>query len=76
MFAKTGTAEQASDPMGVNSTDTFIMLKSRDQWRSAEELQREVDALEKRQPSAHAHGEAEHAAESAEAPHQERGLAA
>lgn len=32
VFSKTGTAEMASDPMPPNVSDTFIMLKSRDQW--------------------------------------------
>lgn len=32
VFSKTGTAEMASDPMPPNVSDTFIMLKPRDQW--------------------------------------------
>jgi cobalt-zinc-cadmium resistance protein CzcA len=32
VFSKTGTAEMASDPMPPNLSDTFIMLKSREQW--------------------------------------------
>lgn len=32
VFSKTGTAEMASDPMPPNVSDTFIILKSRDQW--------------------------------------------
>ncbi|MBO4228114.1 efflux RND transporter permease subunit [Bradyrhizobium neotropicale] len=32
VFSKTGTAEIASDPMPPNASDTFIMLKPRDQW--------------------------------------------
>ncbi|MGN6369676.1 MAG: efflux RND transporter permease subunit [Phycisphaerae bacterium] len=32
IFSKTGTAELASDPMPQNATDTFVILKSRDQW--------------------------------------------
>jgi len=32
VFSKTGTAEMASDPMPPNASDTFVMLKSRDQW--------------------------------------------
>lgn len=31
-FSKTGTAEMASDPMPPNVSDTFVMLKPRDQW--------------------------------------------
>ncbi len=32
VFSKTGTAEIASDPMPPNASDTFIILKPRDQW--------------------------------------------
>jgi cobalt-zinc-cadmium resistance protein CzcA len=32
IFSKTGTAEMASDPMPPNISDTFIILKPRDQW--------------------------------------------
>jgi cobalt-zinc-cadmium resistance protein CzcA len=32
VFSKTGTAEMATDPMPPNATDTFVMLKSEDQW--------------------------------------------
>jgi heavy metal efflux system protein len=31
-FSRTGTSEIASDPMPPNATDTFVMLKPRDQW--------------------------------------------
>ncbi|PZR12926.1 MAG: CusA/CzcA family heavy metal efflux RND transporter [Azospirillum brasilense] len=31
-YSKTGTAEVASDPMPPNASDTFIILKPRDQW--------------------------------------------
>lgn len=31
-YSKTGTAEMASDPMPPNVSDTFIILKSKDQW--------------------------------------------
>lgn len=31
-FSRTGTAELASDPMPPNVSDTFVMLKPRDQW--------------------------------------------
>ena len=52
VFSKTGTAEMASDPMPPNASDTFVMLKSRDQWpdptapKSAL-VQRMEEALEK-----------------------------
>lgn len=32
VFSKTGTAEMAADPMPPNVSDTFIILKSRDEW--------------------------------------------
>lgn len=32
VFSKTGTAEMASDPMPPNVSDTFVMLKPKDQW--------------------------------------------
>ncbi|MBY0113958.1 MAG: CusA/CzcA family heavy metal efflux RND transporter [Phycisphaerales bacterium] len=40
VFSKTGTAELASDPMPPNVSDTFIILKDRNQWRTEAELQR------------------------------------
>ncbi|MBN4688727.1 efflux RND transporter permease subunit, partial [Escherichia coli] len=32
MFARSGTAEIASDPMPPNASDAYIMLKPQDQW--------------------------------------------
>ncbi len=32
VFSKTGTAEMAADPMPVNVSDTFIILKDKEQW--------------------------------------------
>ena len=32
VFARIGTSEVATDPMGVNVSDTYIMLKDREQW--------------------------------------------
>ena len=51
VFAKTGTAEMASDPMPPNVSDTFIILKSRQQWPNPDEpkgalIQRMEAALE------------------------------
>jgi cobalt-zinc-cadmium resistance protein CzcA len=37
VFAKTGTAEMASDPMPPNVSDTFVMLKPKDQWPNPDE---------------------------------------
>jgi len=52
VFARTGTAEIASDPMPPNISDGYIMLKPRDQWpdpsRSRESLRTAIEAeLEK-----------------------------
>ena len=35
IFARTGTAEIATDPMGPNISDTYVMLKPRKQWKKA-----------------------------------------
>lgn len=32
VFSRIGTSEVATDPMGVNVSDTYIMLKDRDSW--------------------------------------------
>ena len=37
VFSKTGTAEMASDPMPPNISDTFIILKPREQWPNPDE---------------------------------------
>ena len=34
IIARTGTDELGLDPMGLNETDTFLVLKPRDEWRS------------------------------------------
>ncbi|WP_311274623.1 CusA/CzcA family heavy metal efflux RND transporter [Methylobacterium sp. WCS2018Hpa-22] len=35
VFSKTGTAEVASDPMPPSSSDTFVILKSQEEWPDA-----------------------------------------
>ena len=35
VWSRIGTAEVANDPMGTELTDIFIMLKPREQWKSA-----------------------------------------
>jgi heavy metal efflux system protein len=35
VFSRIGTAEIASDPMGPNVSDTYVMLKPRETWRQA-----------------------------------------
>jgi heavy metal efflux system protein len=37
VFSKTGTAEMASDPMTPNVSDTFIILKPKDEWPNPHE---------------------------------------
>lgn len=36
VFSRIGTSEVATDPMGVNVSDTYIMLKSRDDWEKVD----------------------------------------
>ncbi|HEB60556.1 MAG TPA: CusA/CzcA family heavy metal efflux RND transporter [Phycisphaeraceae bacterium] len=48
IFARTGTAEVATDPMGPNVSDTYLMLTPREQWTRAstqEELAEEIEAF-------------------------------
>ncbi|PCI08183.1 CusA/CzcA family heavy metal efflux RND transporter [bacterium] len=48
IFARTGTAEVATDPMGPNVSDTYLMLYPREQWTRAntqEELAEEIEAF-------------------------------
>jgi cobalt-zinc-cadmium resistance protein CzcA len=48
VFARTGTAEVATDPMGPNVSDTYVMLKPRDEWKKAatqEELAEKMEAV-------------------------------
>lgn len=42
VYSKTGTAEVASDPMPPNVSDTFIILKPKDQWPNPKETKREL----------------------------------
>lgn len=47
MFSRSGTPEVASDPMPLSLTDSFIMLKERDQWRpgmTKEKIRQELEA--------------------------------
>ncbi|MBI2798691.1 MAG: efflux RND transporter permease subunit [Gammaproteobacteria bacterium] len=51
IVARAGADEIGLDPMGFNQTDTFLVLKSRDQWRMAskdalqDELRKVLDTL-------------------------------
>ncbi len=42
VFSKTGTAEMATDPMPPNVSDTFIILKPREQWPNPRDTKEEV----------------------------------
>ena len=42
VFSKTGTAEMASDPMPVNVSDGFVILKPRDEWPDASATKEDV----------------------------------
>ncbi len=42
IYSKTGTAEVASDPMPPNASDTFIILKPRDEWPAGVETKEDV----------------------------------
>ena len=37
VFSRTGTAEMASDPMPINISDTFVILKPRAEWPHPDE---------------------------------------
>ena len=47
VFARLGTAEIATDPMGVNLADTFIMLKPESEWPEMDGKRRDKDELRK-----------------------------
>jgi cobalt-zinc-cadmium resistance protein CzcA len=48
VYSKTGTAEVASDPMPPNASDSFIILKPREEWPDAslgkDELVEQIEA--------------------------------
>jgi cobalt-zinc-cadmium resistance protein CzcA len=47
VWSRTGTAELATDPMGLEQTDVFCTLKPREQWKSARNQSELVAAMEK-----------------------------
>jgi cobalt-zinc-cadmium resistance protein CzcA len=47
IFARTGTAEVATDPMGPNVSDTYLMLHPREQWTKAETQEELASAIDK-----------------------------
>jgi cobalt-zinc-cadmium resistance protein CzcA len=46
VFSKTGSGEMATDPMPPNVSDTFIILKPDNEWRSEGELDAAIATLE------------------------------
>lgn len=69
VYSKTGTAEMATDPMPPNVSDTFIIFKPREEWRSEAELDRliaeKTEEVEKlggghQEEDEHGHGGHEH----------------
>jgi len=62
VYSKTGTAEMATDPMPVNVSDTFIIFKPRDEWRSEAEMDRLIaDKTKEMEKLGGGHAEDEHA---------------
>lgn len=47
IYSKTGTAELAADPMPPNVSDTFIILKPQEQWRSESDMDKLIAEQEK-----------------------------
>lgn len=60
IFSKTGTAEMATDPMPPNVSDTFIIFKPEEQWRSEAELDRLIAEKTEEIEKMGAHGGDEH----------------
>jgi cobalt-zinc-cadmium resistance protein CzcA len=48
VVSKTGRAEIATDPMGVEISDVFVMLKPHDQWTTAEDREGLVAVIDER----------------------------
>ena len=48
VWSRTGTAEVATDPMGVEVTDVFVTLKDRKHWKKARTQERLVEQMEAR----------------------------
>ena len=73
VFSKTGTAEVATDPMPPNVSDTFIILKPQEQWRSDAELDRLIEEREHELEQLAVHAEADGHGEGDEHGHGEGG---
>lgn len=48
VWSRIGTAEVATDPMGIELTDIFISLKPREQWTKAETQEELVNLIQKK----------------------------
>lgn len=48
VFARTGTAEIATDPMGPNVSDTYLMLSPKKQWKKAKSQEELAELMEQR----------------------------
>lgn len=46
VFARTGAAEVATDPMGVNISDSYVMLKKRDEWPDNPEITNKQELMD------------------------------
>jgi cobalt-zinc-cadmium resistance protein CzcA len=47
VVCRTGRAEIAVDPMGVNMTDVYVMLKPREEWKTASHREGLIEVLDK-----------------------------
>ena len=45
VFARTGAAEVATDPMGVNISDSYVMLKDKDKWPKNEHIKNKQNLM-------------------------------
>lgn len=45
VFARTGAAEVATDPMGVNISDSYVMLRPRKDWPKSEQIKTKKDLI-------------------------------
>lgn len=57
VYSKTGTAELASDPMPPNVSDTFVILKPQEEWRSEAEMDRLIGELTEEAEKTSSHGD-------------------
>ncbi len=61
IYSKTGTAEMATDPMPVNVSDTFIIFRPSEEWRSEAEMDKLIaEKTEEMEQIAGGHDEHEH----------------